>query len=129
MLSVVGAGNDNADASTRSPASAKTALTVGAVYWNRTRAEFSNYGASVDVFAPGVDVASLWNVEGAESVNSGTSMSSPHAAGLALYLKSVETGLNSPADTVARIKELATTGVVVNAGSGSPNLLAYNGIT
>ncbi|KAI0841164.1 subtilisin-like serine protease pepD [Hypoxylon sp. FL0890] len=128
ILSVVAAGNDNALASTRSPASASSALTVGAVYWNRTRAEFSNYGSCVDIFAPGVDVASLWNVEGAESVISGTSMSSPHVAGLALYLKGLEVGLDSPADTVARIKELATPDVVVDAGSGSPNLLAYNGI-
>ncbi|OTA56515.1 subtilisin-like serine protease pepD [Hypoxylon sp. EC38] len=128
ILSVVGAGNDNALASTRSPASASTSLTVGAVHWNRTRASFSNYGSCVDIFAPGVDVASLWNVEGVESVNSGTSMSSPHVAGLALYLKGLEDGLDSPADTVARIKELATPDVVVDAGIGSPNLLAYNGI-
>ncbi|KAI1379661.1 subtilisin-like serine protease pepD [Hypoxylon crocopeplum] len=128
VLSVVGAGNDGADASTRSPASAATALTVGAVYWNRTKAEWSNYGPDVDIFAPGVDVASLWNREGVESVNSGTSMSSPHGVGLALYLKGLEVGLDTPAATVSRIKELAISGVVANAGSGSPNLLAYNGI-
>ncbi|KAI1209365.1 subtilisin-like serine protease pepD [Annulohypoxylon truncatum] len=129
ILSVVGAGNDNALASTRSPASASTALTVGAVSANRTRAPFSNYGPEVDVFAPGVNVASLWNEEGAESVNSGTSMSSPHVAGLALYLKGLEDGLDSPAATIKRIKQLAQSDVVVDAGEGSPNLLAYNGIT
>ncbi|KAI6087768.1 subtilisin-like serine protease pepD [Hypoxylon rubiginosum] len=128
ILSVVGAGNDNADASTRSPASAPSALAVGAVTWNRTRADFSNYGPCVSVFAPGVDVASLWNAEGVESVNSGTSMSSPHVAGLALYLKGLESGLDSPADTIARVKQLAIAGVVADAGAGSPNLLAYNGV-
>ncbi|KAI1417059.1 subtilisin-like serine protease pepD [Hypoxylon sp. FL1857] len=128
ILSVVAAGNDNAPASSRSPASASSALTVGAISWNRTRASFSNYGSCVDVFAPGVDIISLWNKEGRESIESGTSMSSPHVAGLALYLKGLEDGLDSPADTIARVKELATSGVVVGAGSGSPNLLAYNGI-
>ncbi|KAI8962216.1 subtilisin-like protein [Daldinia sp. FL1419] len=128
VLSVVAAGNDGADASTRSPASASSALTVGAVCWNRTRAAWSNYGSDVDVFAPGVDVPSLWNVEGLESLSSGTSMASPHVAGLALYLKALEDGLDSPAKTVARVKELATADVVIGAGNGSPNLLAYNGV-
>lgn len=128
VLSVVGAGNDAADASTRSPASAPAALAVGAVHWNRTRASFSNYGPRVAVFAPGVDVASLWNVEGVESVNSGTSMSSPHVAGLVCYLKGLESGLDTPAATIARVKGLAIADVVADAGTGSPNLLAYNGI-
>ncbi|KAI1658329.1 subtilisin-like protein, partial [Daldinia decipiens] len=128
ILSVVSAGNDAADASTRSPASAESALTVGAVGWDRTRASWSNYGPDVDVFAAGVDVPSLWNVEGLETLLSGTSMSSPHVAGLAVYLKALEEGLDEPAKTVARIKELAIADVVIDAGSGSPNLLAYNGI-
>ncbi|KAI1650417.1 subtilisin-like protein [Daldinia loculata] len=128
ILSVVSAGNDGADASTRSPASAGSALTVGAVGWDRTRASWSNFGRDVDIFAPGVDVPSLWNVEGLETLNSGTSMASPHVAGLALYLKALEEGLDSPAKTVARIKELAIRDVVIDAGSDSPNLLAYNGI-
>ncbi|KAI1460415.1 subtilisin-like serine protease pepD [Annulohypoxylon moriforme] len=129
ILSVVGAGNDGALASTRSPASASTALTVGATSSNRTRASFSNYGSDVEVFAPGVKIASLWNEEGIESVNSGTSMSSPHVAGLALYLMGLESSLDSPAAVIKRIKELAVSDVVVDAGEGSPNLLAYNGIT
>ncbi|KAI1470931.1 subtilisin-like protein [Daldinia caldariorum] len=128
ILSVVAAGNDGADASAISPASAKSALTVGAVSWDRTRASWSNFGRHVDVFAPGVDIPSLWNVEGAEILSSGTSMASPHVAGLVLYLKGLEEGLDWPAKTVARVKELATADVVVDAGSGSPNLLAYNGI-
>ncbi|KAI1386784.1 subtilisin-like serine protease pepD [Hypoxylon trugodes] len=128
ILSVVAAGNHGSDASARSPASAPSALTVGAVSWNRTRAYFSNYGSVVDLFAPGVDVLSTWNVEGAQRLDSGTSMASPHVAGLALYLKGLEHGLDSPRDTIARIKKLATPDVVDDAGSGSPNLFAYNGI-
>ncbi|KAI1635176.1 subtilisin-like serine protease pepD [Biscogniauxia mediterranea] len=127
VLTVVGAGNDGADASTRSPASAASAVTVGAVDWTRARPEWSNYGPGVDVFAPGVDVASLWNEEGAESVNSGTSMSTPHVAGLALYLKALG-GADAPADAVAGIKDLALKGVVTSEGQGSPNLLVWNGV-
>ncbi|KAK1488046.1 alkaline proteinase [Colletotrichum tamarilloi] len=52
---VVGAGNDGKDASTRSPASAPTAFTVGAIDIDNTRATWSNFGPSVDVFAAGVD--------------------------------------------------------------------------
>ncbi|KAI1099383.1 subtilisin-like serine protease pepD [Jackrogersella minutella] len=131
VLSVVGAGNDNKLASTRSPASAKTAVTVGAVEFNRTRAYFSNFGPDVDIFAPGVDIASLWNEQGAESVNSGTSMSSPHVAGLVCYLKGLESGaaLDKPADTVARLKQVAIADVLTDVGEGSPNLLAFNGIS
>ncbi|KAI1499292.1 peptidase S8/S53 domain-containing protein [Biscogniauxia marginata] len=127
-LTVVGAGNDGADASTRSPASAASAITVGAVDWTRTRPSWSNYGPGVDVFAPGVDVASIWNVEGVESVISGTSTSTPHVSGLVLYLRALEGGLDSPARTVARVKELASEGIVADAGTGSPNLLVYNGV-
>ncbi|KAI5920666.1 subtilisin-like serine protease pepD [Camillea tinctor] len=129
VLTVVGAGNDGADASTRSPASAAKAVTVGAVDWTRARPNWSNYGPGVDVFAPGVDVASLWNTEGVESVNSGTSMSSPHVAGLALYLKGLGDGeADAPADAVERIKGLALQGVVSAEGEGSPNLLVWNGV-
>lgn len=56
-------------------------------------------------------------------------MSSPHVAGLALYLMALESGLDEPAKVKKRITELAVSDVVVNAGDGSPNLLAFNGIT
>ncbi|KAI5868199.1 subtilisin-like protein [Durotheca rogersii] len=134
ILSVVSAGNDGASACTRSPASAASALTVGAVAWDRSRPSWSNFGPCVDVFAPGVNVASLWATDGVESVNSGTSMASPHVAGLALYLKALRPDDTpillpaTPADTIARILDLAIPGVVTNPGDGSPNLLAYNGI-
>ncbi|KAK1658890.1 peptidase S8/S53 domain-containing protein [Colletotrichum godetiae] len=50
---VVGAGNDGKDASTRSPASAPTAFTVGAIDIISTCATWSNFGPFVDVFAAG----------------------------------------------------------------------------
>lgn len=56
----VAAGNSDDDAQYYSPASEASVCTVGATDVNDTRAWFSNYGAGVDVFAPGVDVLSSW---------------------------------------------------------------------
>ncbi len=56
----VAAGNSDDDAKWYSPASEPTVCTVGATDVTDARAYFSNYGAGVDVFAPGVDVLSSW---------------------------------------------------------------------
>ncbi|KNC79521.1 hypothetical protein SARC_08089 [Sphaeroforma arctica JP610] len=50
---VVSAGNENLDACEASPASAALAITVGATDVSDQRAGFSNFGACVDLFAPG----------------------------------------------------------------------------
>lgn len=127
VLSVVAAGNSFADASRYSPASAPSAITVGAVDKTNTKPGFSNFGPVVDVFAPGVDVLSAWiGGDDATNIISGTSMATPHVAGLVLYLKALE-GLASPAEVTDRIVELATTDVVQSPGTGSPNRLAFNG--
>lgn len=134
ILSIVAAGNDGLDASTTSPASAPEAITVGAVDIENARPYWSNYGPLVDIFAPGVEVLSAWN--GADEdyyVADGTSMATPHVAGLILYLRGLESGLvggavmRSAAEVVESLKGLATAGVVGNRGKGSPDLLAYNG--
>ncbi|KAF9772228.1 hypothetical protein IL306_010068 [Fusarium sp. DS 682] len=125
---VVAAGNDNAEARNYSPASAANATTVGAIDVDNKRASFSNYGDLVDLFAPGVNIKSSWYTSNtATNTISGTSMACPHVAGLSLYLRAKE-GLTSPESVARRLKELATSGIVQNAGSGSPNLLAYNGV-
>lgn len=54
-------------------------------------------------------------------------MATPHVSGLVLYLKSVLGGLEAPADVAAKLTELATADVLTGLGTGSPNLLAYNG--
>lgn len=100
--------NDQVDASTTSPASAPAAITVGAVDdTTDSRASFSNFGSSVDVFAPGVNVLSVGITSDTASAKlSGTSMASPHVAGLAAYLIALE-GLATPDAVTARILALA----------------------
>ncbi|KAK1544922.1 alkaline proteinase [Colletotrichum paranaense] len=128
FIVVVGAGNDGKDASTRSPASAPTDFTVGAIDINSTRARWSNFGPSVEVFAAGVDVRSTSVYQDGTDLLSGTSMSTPHISGLALYLEGLEGSVvDAPAAIGARIKELATKDIVADPGVGSPDLVAYNG--
>jgi subtilisin family serine protease len=78
----VAAGNENTNACNKSPARTPAALTTGASDRNDARASFSNVGTCVDLFAPGVDITSAWLNNGTSTI-SGTSMASPHVAGVA----------------------------------------------
>ncbi|KAH6897399.1 peptidase S8/S53 domain-containing protein [Thelonectria olida] len=132
VLSVVAAGNGDDDGnplpvSTQSPANAPNALTVGAIDSSWRPASFTNYGAGVDIHAPGVSILSSYiGSNTATRSLSGTSMACPHVAGLALYLQVLE-GLSTPAAVTNRIKSLGTSGRITGTLSGSPNLVAYNG--
>ncbi|HEX6291589.1 MAG TPA: S8 family serine peptidase [Herpetosiphonaceae bacterium] len=123
----IAAGNSNADARGFSPARVAQALTVGATDIADNRASFSNYGPVVDVFAPGVSVISAWiGSDTATNTISGTSMASPHVAGVAaLYLQSNPGA--SPTIVSQMIKSNASLSLVVNPGAGSPNRLLYSG--
>ncbi len=122
----VAAGNDNVDACAVSPARVADAITVGATTSSDTRASFSNYGACLDVFAPGTAITSAWaNDDSSLATLNGTSMATPHAAGVAaLYLQ------GSPAASPATVRDAivgsTTANVVSAAGSGSPNRLLYS---
>ncbi|PMD37079.1 putative subtilisin-like protease, partial [Hyaloscypha variabilis F] len=130
VVVVVAAGNDNVDANTTSPASAPSAITVGAIDASTdTKASFSNFGAAVDIFAPGVKVQSVGiTSNSASAVLSGTSMASPHVAGLAAYLMSLE-GLNTTAAVTSRIRQLAgaSGAAVKGTNAATTTLIAYNG--
>lgn len=121
----VAAGNENADACSSSPARTGEALTVGATGSNDARASFSNYGACVDLFAPGISIASTWSTSNtATATLSGTSMATPHVAGAAATYLEANPGA-APAVVGAAIVASATTGKVSGAGTGSPNRLLY----
>ncbi|KAJ6785569.1 hypothetical protein PWT90_10664 [Aphanocladium album] len=81
----VAAGGSNGDVSRTSPASEPTVCTVGASTERDARAAFSDYGALLDIFAPGVNIVSTW-LNGNTQTLSGTSMAAAHITGLGAYL-------------------------------------------
>ncbi|OAX81245.1 hypothetical protein ACJ72_04417 [Emergomyces africanus] len=119
----VAAGNEEMDAAKTSPASEITVCTVGATDSHDKIASFSNFGSVVDVFAPGVDIVS--SIPGGKSDKySGTSMASPHVAGLAADLMARE-GI-SGGSVCERIKELAQDSVK-GVPNGTTTKLIFNG--
>ncbi|KAI0415763.1 peptidase S8/S53 domain-containing protein [Xylaria grammica] len=121
----VASGNDNADAEDFSPASEPSACTVSASDENDAKADFSNYGAAVDIWAPGTNIEST-SYEGGSTTASGTSASSPIVAGLGAYLLTLEGG-RDPIALCDRIKELSTQGILAGVPDGTANALAFNG--
>jgi hypothetical protein len=123
---VAAAGNSNVDACTVSPASnVNSALTVGATTTTDARATYSNFGACLDLFAPGSGITSAWHTSNtATNTISGTSMAAPHVAGLAARYLSVATTA-VPSQVMDAVKNSSTPNVVTSAGTLSPNRLAY----
>ncbi|GMM36200.1 Rrt12 protein [Saccharomycopsis crataegensis] len=127
LVLVVAAGNSNIDACATSPASAKYAITVGAIDDKDDKlAGFSNWGRCVNVLASGVRVISV-NAKGMGPLMlSGTSMSTPSVTGLVGLL--LESGI-SPEDVKQRLKEAATMGAVPRLSLMmrpiTPNRIAY----
>lgn len=124
---VVAAGNENQNACNVSPARAPAAITVAAVDNNDRRASFSNRGSCVDIFAPGVNVLGAGISSPTAGVTlSGTSMASPHVAGVAAQFLSKSPNA-TPTQVTNAIINAATTGLVTDP-VGSPNRLLFNGI-
>ncbi|POS70276.1 proteinase T [Diaporthe helianthi] len=123
----VAAGNSAANANTFSPASETTACTVGATTSSDAFASYSNYGNIVDILAPGSSIVSSYiGSTSATATLSGTSMASPHVAGLGAYFLALQ-GSMTPAALCTYIRNNAISGVITGVPSGTPNLLAYNG--
>ncbi len=121
---VVAAGNDNANACGESPARVPAALTVGASTKTDARADFSNYGSCVDLFAPGDRIVSAINTgDSASATYSGTSMASPHVAGaVALYLQGAPTA--TPGQVSAALLNHSVLGVLTSL-LGTANRLLH----
>lgn len=122
----VAAGNSNANACNSSPARAANAITVGSTTTTDARSSFSNFGTCLDLFAPGSGILSAWYTSNtATATLSGTSMASPHVAGVAALYKQANPSASSTTVRNAIVNG-ATTNVVTNAGTGSPNRLLYS---
>lgn len=133
LFLAVAAGNDGSFAGLYSPASESTVCTVAASTSDDSCADFSNFGYVVDIFAPGVGILSAWHNGTTETnVISGTSMATPHIAGLAAYMLAMD-GPRDPVKLCERIRDMATPDVISNLGLLpellTDNLLAYNGIS
>jgi subtilisin family serine protease len=124
---VVGGGNSTESACNVSPARVPAAITVGATAITDARASFSNFGTCLDIFAPGSEIRSDWNLSDTDTETlSGAQMGAAHVSGAAaLYLE----GFPSASTVLVRdaLVQNATPGVVTGPGSGSPNLLLYTG--
>jgi aqualysin 1 len=122
----VAAGNETEDACTGSPSGLPAAITVGSTTSTDARSSFSDFGPCVDFFAPGSSITSAsFLTDTGTATMSGTSMASPHVAGVAaLYLQ------GSPAATPQQVRDglfaLTTKNVVGDARSANAHLLFTN---
>lgn len=136
VVLTVSAGNSNSDACAYSPARVPNAITVGAtniddsrgaiINTDGSRTYYSNWGPCLDVFAPGTDITSLWDNSDVDTATiSGTSMASPHVAGVAaLYME------DHPNATALEVRDAivdtSTRNYVTAPAAGSPNRLLYS---
>jgi subtilisin family serine protease len=122
----VAAGNETEDACTGSPSRVAAAMTIGATDNTDRKASFSDFGSCVDWFAPGVNITSAWFLtDTSTNTISGTSMATPHTAGVAaLYLQ------GNPGAAPATVRDalftLTTKGIVTAANSANNHLLFTN---
>jgi subtilisin family serine protease len=133
VFMAVAAGNDNANACSYSPASAAAVTTVGATDRTDLRSSFSNWGTCVDVFGPGTSITAAWiGGRTATRTISGTSMASPHIAGIAALIWTQDNLANAAAVKTA-ILNTATSGAINMGCTGTcgstVNKLGFNGCT
>ncbi|KAL3248613.1 hypothetical protein ABHI18_011967 [Aspergillus niger] len=128
MVVAVAAGNKGLDASYSSPARSPHALTTGAIDQTDTMPQWSNWGQILDFNAPGVNIVSCGiSSTDAEATLSGTSMASPHIAGLASCLRQ-DPKYSNFHDLAYELRLRAEGGCKPHTGheAGTPNLAAVN---
>ncbi|WP_322571615.1 S8 family serine peptidase [Rhodohalobacter sp.] len=125
---IVAAGNGDwrgraQDACDSSPAGAENAYTVGATNDDDSKTSWSNYGSCVDMFAPGANITSAWYTgDSATNTISGTSMASPHVAGVAaLYLQN-NTGAGAQ-DVYDAITQYSTKDIVTSSNTANNHMV------
>ena len=127
----VAAGNGNIlgwaqNACNYSPARVAEALTISATGRDDRKASWANYGSCVDWFAPGVSITSAWrSSDTATNTISGTSMATPHTAGVAALYLQTNTGA-SPAAVRTALFNNTTKGIVSSASTTNNHLLYSN---
>jgi len=116
------AANHNANACLEA-GGASGAFTVAASTKTDAKADFSNWGPCVSVYAPGQSIKSTWLLD-QTIILSGTSLAAPHVTGVAALYKA--TFGDAPSNVVAAwISNNATAGVITGNPSGTPNLLLF----
>ncbi|WP_017916701.1 S8 family peptidase [Xanthomonas sacchari] len=110
---VVAAGNSSTNVSSSVPANCNNVIAVAATTSSRAKASYSNYGAGIDISAPGSNILSTLNdgttTPGNPSYASynGTSMATPHVAGVVALMQSVAPTALTPAQVESTIKNTA----------------------
>ncbi|MER5685866.1 S8 family peptidase [Streptomyces sp. NPDC002205] len=123
ILPVVAAGNSAVDACGTSPARASHAVAVGASDSQDRETSFSNYGSCVWMYAPGTAIVSA-GLGGGSLALDGTSMASPHVAGVVALYKEKHPGA-MPNDIARWLADQSTVNVLSFLGAGSPSRLLY----
>lgn len=123
----VAAGDGATNVANYSPASVASACTVAASNIGDAMPTNSNYGAGIDVQAPGTNIISTWiGSPDAVATLSGSSMAAAHVTGLAAYLIALE-GPRGGEALCERIKEISNQGILTGVPSGTANRLVFNG--
>lgn len=105
LVIVAAAGNSGREQPSEFPAAIPSVISVAAVTGDGDKAPYSNFGATIDISAPGNDIASAYP-GGLYTTASGTSMSAPLVSGTVALMLAVQPDL-APDQVIGRIQETA----------------------